>query len=895
MLDFAPAEHLAPAELLALQEAFDIATAEQIQPPAPAVHQALWRPQPGPQTDAFTSDADEILYGGQAGGGKMLTLDTPIPTPSGWMSMEEVRVGDTVFGRDGQTHAVLYESPVRLVPGWRLTFDDGSSIVACGDHLWLTFTAADMDAMMRRSAEWRARRRASRPSRATGRRSERFTAAISARNAAAAPAEIPPPAGGVRTTAEIVATLRMADGRTNHAIPVAEPLQLPDREFLLDPYLLGVWLGDGTTTAGSITSADPEILTAFTDQGFQLGGSLQKENNRASTTTVLGLRPILRSIGVFGNKHVPDEYLWASEAQRLALLQGLMDTDGNVAGRSVEFLSTRQALTEAVAQLAISLGMKCTVRSARAKLNGQDYGPTWRVKFAANRIVFRLPRKAESQQLAVRQTTRYRYIVQAEPVDPAPMKCIQVAAPDALYLAGRQMVPTHNTDWLLGMALERHTRTVLFRRIGTTLTDIVTRGKEIIGDAASFNGSSLMWTFNDGTGRSLQLGSAQHEDDVNKWRGRPHDLKAFDELTEFSKAQYLFLGGWARTTLRHQKVQKIAGTNPPFNAEGEWVIERWAPWLDPQHPHPAKPGELRWFAMIEDKDTEVEDGRPILFNGDPIYPQSRTFIPAALSDNAYLASDSAYRATLQALPEPLRSQLLLGLWNTGMVDDPYSAIPISWIREAQKRWVASTTQLLSAIGVDVARGGRDKTVFVPRHGTWFGQPLIYPGEATPDGEAVAQLLTPLLTGRKGAIGNIDVIGVGSSAYDVSRLMNLPVWPIHNAARAVDARGNPLTDRSGRLTFANIRAASYWYLREALDPAHESEIQLPPSRTLAADLAAARWKLQGARIALEKKEEVAERLTRSPDEGDATVLASWIDPQWLASAPSRPTTRPLNWG
>jgi len=93
--------------------------------------------------------------------------------------------------------------------------------------------------------------------------------------------------------------------------------------------------------------------------------------------------------------------------------------------------------------------------------------------------------------------------------------------------------------------------------------------------------------------------------ELGKWKGRAHDLKCFDELSEFMEQMYTFLTGWLRTTDPRQRTRIIGAGNPPTTVEGEWVIRRWSPWLDSQHKNPAKPGELRWFARLDDKDTEV--------------------------------------------------------------------------------------------------------------------------------------------------------------------------------------------------------------------------------------------------------------------------------------------------
>jgi hypothetical protein len=190
------------------------------------------------------------------------------------------------------------------------------------------------------------------------------------------------------------------------------------------------------------------------------------------------------------------------------------------------------------------------------------------------------------------------------------------------------------------------------------------------------------------------------------------------------------------------------------------------------------------------------------------------------------------------------------------------------------RWTPEppiTEPRLSAIGVDVARGGRDKTVLAKRHGRWFAPLVKVPGSQTPDGPSVARLV--LLEHRDGAAVNMDVIGVGSSAYDHCCGFGLPACPINNA------EGCDLRDRTGKFALVNVRTASYWLLREALDPNKGDGLMLPPDPELKADLTAPKWTVTAAGIQIESKDKIIERLHRSPDCGDAVVLAHWLGP-WL---------------
>lgn len=438
------------------------------------------------------------------------------------------------------------------------------------------------------------------------------------------------------------------------------------------------------------------------------------------------------------------------------------------------------------------------------------------------------------------------------------------------------------SDLLLGLAATAHTRTIVFRREYPQLKALIDRSKEIIGGAACWNGQDMVWRFP--TGQLLEFGAVQYADDVRKYQGRPHDLKAFDELPNFMEQQYRFLIGWTRTTIPGQRTRVVGAGNPPTSAEGEWVIRYWGPWLDGQHPRPAKPGELRWFATIDGKDEEQEHGTPFVYKGETIQPRSRTFIPARLKDNPHLMA-TGYMATLQAMPEPLRSQMLYGDFGVGIQDDPWQVIPTEWIRKAQQRWQERSRPAdapLSSIGVDVARGGKDQTVLSRRYGTWFAPLEKHPGTATPDGPAVGALALAALAadGHAQTTLNIDVIGVGASVYDHCKARTKAARPVNFAA------GAPGKDRAGVLEFANLRAYAYWSLREALDPEKGDGLALPPDPELVADLTAPRWQMRANGVLIESKEDIAKRIGRSTDSGDAVALAHLIMPtrwHWGAAA------------
>ena len=450
---------------------------------------------------------------------------------------------------------------------------------------------------------------------------------------------------------------------------------------------------------------------------------------------------------------------------------------------------------------------------------------------------------------------------------PGPQSDAYLSPADVLLYGGA--AGGGKTDLLLGLALTQARRAILFRREFAQLKAIEDRAREMIGSSGRYTASTRVWRFPGR--RMLEFGAVQHPGDERKYQGRAHDLKAFDEITAFTEMQFRFLIGWNRTSDKAQRCRVVAAGNPPTGSEGDWIIRYWAPWLDHQHPNPAASGELRWFASIDGKEIEVESGATIKVKGEAIQPRSRAFIRARVEDNPYLMA-AGYKAVLQSLPEPLRTQMLQGDFGASQADDPLQVIPTAWVAAAQARWRDDGAEgPVDAIGIDVARGGQDRTVISLRHGAWAAPQLCYPGSATPDGPSVLALALAAGSGSD-ALLQIDVIGVGASVYDTARAQGLRALGL-NGAEASAAR-----DRTGRLGFLNRRAEWWWHLREALDPDRGEDLALPPDRELLADLVAPRWRLSSRGIQVESKDEIRARIGRSPDKGDSLVYAFAQPPQ-----------------
>jgi hypothetical protein len=444
------------------------------------------------------------------------------------------------------------------------------------------------------------------------------------------------------------------------------------------------------------------------------------------------------------------------------------------------------------------------------------------------------------------------------------------------------------SDLLCGTALNNHQSSVIFRKQSTDLRGIEDRILSLAGHDG-WNGSLKTLRFD---GKLLELGHLEKPGSEESWRGRPHDFVGFDEGAQLSKQKVRFVLGWMRSTDPKQRRRAIIASNPPTGGEGEWLIEWFAPWLDPGFSKPAAQGELRWAVTAPDRDGTtvwVPDGAPIVFTGnldwryataeeiaqgdantEVVQPQTRTFIQSLLRNNPYLAN-TGYRAQIQALPEPLRSQLLNGDFVVGREDHEWQVIPTAWVKAAQERWKESppASALMTAIGVDVAQGGADRTVLAPRFGPWYAPLIERPGILTPTGSHVAGLVVEAR--RNNAIVVMDMGGgYGGAAKQRLNDNNIDVRAFNSA----NSSNERTKDR--QLNFANKRSEAMWRFREALDPDQDggSVIALPPDPQILADLTAPRWKLTARGVLIEPKEDLKkpDRLGRSPDKGDAIIMA-----------------------
>jgi hypothetical protein len=189
------------------------------------------------------------------------------------------------------------------------------------------------------------------------------------------------------------------------------------------------------------------------------------------------------------------------------------------------------------------------------------------------------------------------------------------------------------SDLLLGLAGEAHEKSIIFRRVFPNLRELIERSRQLYGSPDndhrkdSFNESLHVWRFE--YERMLEFAAMQYEKDKKNFQGRRMTWSASTRPRNLPRARS-FCDGVESLGESDQRVRVILTGNPPMDEDGMWIVRRYAAWLKKDHHHPAKSGELRWYAVLDGKEQEVENGALITHKSEIIYPRSRTFIRAFL-------------------------------------------------------------------------------------------------------------------------------------------------------------------------------------------------------------------------------------------------------------------------
>jgi hypothetical protein len=608
----------------------------------------VWFPQKGPQEDLLKyKSVPEILFGGARGGGKGLKLSTEVLTTYGWSTVGDLKVGDVIFDADGKPTTVTFKSEPTLRQCYLLTFDNGQQIVADDVHRWITYSKAERVSNHKCTDEYRAKRRENRPSRAkSDPKNAGSQKKVTELNKAREYQYKEPNTGTMRDTQELFETLKVQNGReVNHAIKLAGTVDQPERDLPIPPYVLGVWLGDGSRDSGRITIGK-EDSQELTKELFSCGYSVERATYDDITYKIERDRPFiteLKELGVTDLKHIPEEYLHSSPQQRLELLQGLFDTDGScMSDGQIEFCNTNEGLSRGVFELLASLGVKPFITSKKPICTNGKNGPVegklaWIVKATTALPVFRLFRKSQRLPKVLRETQKWHYITNIEPIDPVWTQCLTVDSPSHTFLVTRSFIPTHNTAALLGdfvsdvSVYKQHWVGMLFRRTYPELEEVIRQSFEFYPQTgASYNANEKVWKWPNGA--KLYLRYMAHARDATNYQGFNLTWLGFDEVGNFATDEgFTQMIACLRSPhdVPHKRLRLTA--NPGGVGHG-WVKARYGIAENPQG-----------YKLLE-QDTGLH----------------RMFIPSRVTDNQILMkADPTYVQRLHEIgsPEMVRAWL----------------------------------------------------------------------------------------------------------------------------------------------------------------------------------------------------------------------------------------------
>ena len=561
---------------------------------------------PTPKQLAFLlmNEVREVLYGGAAGGGKDLDIRTEIRTYNrGWQTMETVEVGDYVVDENGGPTKVVWKSEVMHNKCYKLTVGK-EEIVAGKDHEWVVH-----------------RRRQD--------RKERIVE--------------------TQTTEQLFNRFQKNAPKNRgslYALPTCS-MQGQAKELLLDPYVLGAWLGDGCVRSGNMSTVEPEMMEEFERLGYDTyitPSSIKHDrpdlhpDGRFHHWCSQRLRDELYEMGFLGcddraNKEIPVDYMEASYEQRLALLQGLMDTDGCAVDRptgDVELTLANKYLAYQCEELIKSLGIKVNCRHSVDRREDPRYPKgeyhRYRMNWTTGLPMFRL-QKLIKQAKETPNLQKWHYISNIEEVETVPTQCIQVENPTHLYLVTKSLIPTHNSIAQMMAALQYVDvpgySAILFRK---TYADLALPGALLsIAKDWLLGHKEIHWSdkekkFTFPSSATLAFGYLENENDCYRYQGAEFQYIGFDECTHIAPSNYRYLHSRLRKPKALLVPLRFRATANPGGQYGEYYHNRFF----------------------------VDKGE-------------RIFVGAGIHDNPHLDAEE-YMKSLDELDPVTREQLLNGNW-----------------------------------------------------------------------------------------------------------------------------------------------------------------------------------------------------------------------------------------
>lgn len=797
----------------------------------------LWVPSPGPQTDAYFCKADVLLYGGCVSG------DTEFMTPTGWKKIEDYSAGDLV-GQWDESGQLTFINPLRYI-------DE-----PCQEMIWF-------------------------------RNEHRVSMVLSEEH------RVPLYQWDGKFVVKAAAQLEKHPSR--HHVPVNYQVTAPGIDLTDTEIRLAVAIhADGSFEQKKKNSDEQYCRISFRKD--------RKKDRLKSFLVELGIewheyhnpnRPTEVRYGFNSKIHTKkfEEFWWdASHHQLEIILKECMFWDGKWEGDDLTFTTTSKVCADYIQYAAHACGRVATISTE--KQSDPKHKDIYCVHITHadclhGTVTFRVDAITISR---VRTTRKYCFTL-----------------PSSFWLArhnGRIFITGNSggggkTDLGIGLAITKHSRSLLMRRKYTDLAFITDRTIEIMGTRKGFNGSAPP-RFAISPKQLIEFGAAQTVGDELSWMGRPHDLLFCDEAAHFAEQQIRALMGWVRSTEPGQRVRVVFGSNPPLSDEGNWMFKMFAPWLDPAYPEPAKSGELR-YCIVGDDDMDVWVDGPGQYSIDGIFvtdnmdvnidgvvaAMSRTFIPAKLADNPF-QNTKEYRAQQDGLPKHLRDAIRDGNFLSVRKDHDLQLIPTDWIQQSMDRWtpkppdnvpMCAIAADLTGMGSETGGGKQDKFVLASRHDGYYNELVVTEADDAKMGKDKAAKIQRHR--RDGAMIILDMGGgYGDSTYE--HLDN-------NGIRAVKYKGaakSAARTKASKIPFFNKRAEAYYRFMEDLDPGQPggSRITLPNDPFLMADLCSVRFDKNNSDlniIKLESKKDLCARLGRSTDYGDPVVMA-WTNGGKIAS-------------
>lgn len=755
--------------------------------------------------------------------GKHLALDTPIPTSTGWTTMGEITVGDKVFDETGKSCHVTALTDIEERDTYRIYFSDDTYIDASDTHLW---NVLDMNHRRRNISDWR-----------------RYWDDTF-----------------VKTTKELFDNQYTNTGQRRWSIPNTKSLSTQNHWLLRwAPYTYGCWLGDGTTTQWQMTChvGDAKYFALMND------AEILKPKNRDDVRIIIfpGRNSIDCPTNVYKikEKFIPQEMLRASHEDRLELLRGIMDTDGYLMNNScVEVDLSVENLAMQVIELIRSLGWiaRFTSRIPKCTTTNKEGKRSYRIRFTPDENPFSLPRKAilweahyNSSYLMKSRTTK-KTIEKIEFIGIRKVRCIEVDSIRRLYLAGRGMIPTHNS-WLMarliGWWIDSHPLGQAFV-VTTAPTNKQVKAvlwKEIrrVWKTANLPGrmNQTEWWIN---GEMVAMGRKPSDYDPTAFQGihAKWMLLIIDEGCGVPEQIYI-----AGNSLAANEFSRIVVIGNPDDADSHFakVCEPGSGW----NVIPISAFDTPNFTG-EDAPIEVKENLV-----------SHIYVEEMKRD---VGEDSGVYVSK-----------VLGRFPINKID---GVIPLSWIRQCQDDDVEYSNDMLLPVelGVDVGAGGDDTSIRV-RHGILAGESLSL---TTPEAEEAYAAIVEMIVRNNATRVKIDVIGLGWGLIGMLRQTILRGRHYNEILEEeVDISfcevvgvnvGQAATDPT---RFPRLRDQLWWEVGRELSRTKGWDLRNVDDVTVG-QLIRPTWRPDLAnRHKIESKEDTMKRThTKSPNEADALLLA-----------------------